>query len=131
MGTSRIASSASGGSGGRRVTGKMIAETQRYDDRLGALAQLGERRLCKPEVTGSIPVRSTSEGPAKAGLLVSYKTTPRYVDPAPDPDGNPSNQTRAAGGITAGPARTLRSSAGMSLRLAVRAASIDPCSRWP
>jgi hypothetical protein len=26
--------------------------------RLGALAQLGERRLCKPEVTGSIPVRS-------------------------------------------------------------------------
>ena len=25
---------------------------------LGALAQLGERRLCKPEVTGSIPVRS-------------------------------------------------------------------------
>ena len=27
--------------------------------RHGALAQLGERRLCKPEVTGSIPVRST------------------------------------------------------------------------
>src|SRR5207247_1374149 len=27
----------------------------------GALAQLGERRLCKPEVTGSIPVRSTPE----------------------------------------------------------------------
>jgi hypothetical protein len=26
--------------------------------RPGALAQLGERRLCKPEVTGSIPVRS-------------------------------------------------------------------------
>ena len=26
--------------------------------RSGALAQLGERRLCKPEVTGSIPVRS-------------------------------------------------------------------------
>jgi hypothetical protein len=25
---------------------------------LGALAQLGERRLCKAEVTGSIPVRS-------------------------------------------------------------------------
>src|SRR5215211_3721613 len=64
-------------------------------------------QLCKPEVTGSIPVRSTSEGPAKAGLLVSYKTTPRYVDPAPDPDGNPSNQTRAAGGITAGPGSDL------------------------
>ena len=29
--------------------------------RLGALAQLGERRLCKPEVTGSIPVRSIKE----------------------------------------------------------------------
>src|SRR6185437_7182191 len=28
------------------------------DVSLGALAQLGERRLCKPEVTGSIPVRS-------------------------------------------------------------------------
>jgi hypothetical protein len=27
----------------------------------GALAQLGERRLCKPEVTGSIPVRSTEK----------------------------------------------------------------------
>ena len=26
--------------------------------KLGALAQLGERRLCKAEVTGSIPVRS-------------------------------------------------------------------------
>jgi hypothetical protein len=30
--------------------------------RRGALAQLGERRLCKPEVTGSIPVRSTLVG---------------------------------------------------------------------
>src|SRR5690349_24648490 len=29
--------------------------------RLGALAQLGERRLCKPKVTGSIPVRSTTK----------------------------------------------------------------------
>src|SRR5205823_3657823 len=27
----------------------------------GALAQLGERRLCKPEVTGSIPVRSIAD----------------------------------------------------------------------
>ena len=31
----------------------------------GALAQLGERRLCKPEVTGSIPVRSTELGGAR------------------------------------------------------------------
>jgi hypothetical protein len=37
----------------------------------GALAQLGERRLCKPEVTGSIPVRSTIERPRKRGLSVS------------------------------------------------------------
>src|SRR5439155_27028086 len=29
--------------------------------RNGALAQLGERRLCKPEVTGSIPVRSMTK----------------------------------------------------------------------
>ena len=29
-----------------------------YND--GDIAQLGERRLCKPEVTGSIPVISTS-----------------------------------------------------------------------
>ena len=28
----------------------------------GAVAQLGERRLCKPKVTGSIPVSSTSGG---------------------------------------------------------------------
>src|SRR4051794_20269478 len=33
-------------------------------ERLGALAQLGERRLCKPEVAGSIPARSTP--PTKA-----------------------------------------------------------------
>ncbi len=35
----------------------------------GALAQLGERRLCKPEVTGSIPVRSIGKLPAKQELL--------------------------------------------------------------
>jgi predicted acetyltransferase len=31
----------------------------RYNPALGALAQLGERRLCKAEVAGSIPARST------------------------------------------------------------------------
>ena len=31
----------------------------------GALAQLGERRLCKPEVIGSIPIRSIEKGPAQ------------------------------------------------------------------
>ena len=38
-----------------------------YTQAHGALAQLGERRLCKPEVTGSIPVRSTPDrSPASA-----------------------------------------------------------------
>jgi hypothetical protein len=32
----------------------------------GAIAQLGERLLCKQEVTGSIPVGSTKKGKAKA-----------------------------------------------------------------
>jgi hypothetical protein len=30
---------------------------------------MGERRLCKPEVTGSIPVRSMSERPCKTGAF--------------------------------------------------------------
>ena len=37
----------------------------------GALAQLGERRLCKPEVTGSIPVRSTEKGPGNGAFSFS------------------------------------------------------------
>jgi hypothetical protein len=28
----------------------------------GAVAQLGERRLCKPQVVGSIPISSTNFG---------------------------------------------------------------------
>src|SRR5215208_3830012 len=39
--------------------------------RYGALAQLGERRLCKPEVTGSIPVRSIKKPAGNGGLLSS------------------------------------------------------------
>ena len=34
----------------------------------GAIAQLGERLLCKQEVTGSIPVGSTSFAPLPASL---------------------------------------------------------------
>src|SRR5690606_30538915 len=34
----------------------------------GGLAQLGERRLCKPEVTGSIPVSSTPLAPEYVGF---------------------------------------------------------------
>jgi hypothetical protein len=44
---------------------------ERHNGRLGALAQLGERRLCKPEVTGSIPVRSTDKRAANSSLLYS------------------------------------------------------------
>ena len=36
----------------------------------GALAQLGERRLCKPEVTGSIPVRSIEENSRTSWVIV-------------------------------------------------------------
>src|SRR5262249_42741377 len=38
---------------------------------LGALAQLGERRLCKPEVTGSIPVRSIKKPAGTGGVLLA------------------------------------------------------------
>src|SRR5579884_1401772 len=62
----------------------------------GALAQLGERRLCKPEVTGSIPVRSTLERPANAGLLLSRRTTRRGLDPGVDPE-QPAGSSRSAG----------------------------------
>ncbi len=41
----------------------------RYSFDGGALAQLGERRLCKPEVTGSSPVRSMAETHWKRGFL--------------------------------------------------------------
>ena len=37
----------------------------------GALAQLGERRLCKPEVAGSIPARSMKKALLDAGLSLS------------------------------------------------------------
>jgi hypothetical protein len=47
-----------------------------YTSSYGALAQLGERRLCKAEVTGSIPVRSivsngadSAENPRKSAEL--------------------------------------------------------------
>jgi hypothetical protein len=45
---------------------------------LGALAQLGERRLCKPEVTGSIPVRSTRESGQKLHDWAQYSVICQY-----------------------------------------------------
>ena len=41
---------------------------------LGALAQLGERRLCKPKVTGSIPVRSIKKA-LETGLFLCPEWT--------------------------------------------------------
>jgi hypothetical protein len=40
-----------------------------YIDLDGAIAQLGERLLCKQEVTGSIPVGSIHEMPANRHVL--------------------------------------------------------------
>jgi hypothetical protein len=39
-----------------------LGPAQRYSERVypGAIAQLGERRLCKAEVAGSIPAGSTT-----------------------------------------------------------------------
>ena len=53
--------------------------------RSGGLAQLGERQLCKLDVTGSIPVSSTLREtindfvPASAGILYLGKL-PRWSD---------------------------------------------------
>jgi hypothetical protein len=76
----------------------MIAESATADFgstmRYGALAQLGERRLCKPEVTGSIPVRSTIFAAAlSAAARLSPgepgfpREPPRFVDALPAGDG--------------------------------------------
>jgi hypothetical protein len=44
-------------------------------ERRGAIAQLGERLLCKQEVTGSIPVGSISEMPANWHVLALAAVT--------------------------------------------------------
>ena len=44
----------------------------------GGVAQLGERRLCKPEVIGSIPFASTNiECEAFDGKFRTHRSTPR------------------------------------------------------
>ncbi len=48
---------------------------------LGALAQLGERRLCKPEVTGSIPVRSTADKRVPIGAALPRRNDARFSQP--------------------------------------------------
>ncbi len=45
----------------------------RFNGSGGAIAQLGERLLCKQEVTGSIPVGSTSECVARKQQSVSRR----------------------------------------------------------
>ncbi len=46
-----------------------LAVLRLYTLERGALAQLGERRLCKPEVTGSIPVRSITFRRVKSAII--------------------------------------------------------------
>ena len=51
----------------------------------GAIAQLGERLLCKQEVTGSIPVGSTSSSAdtcqAKSLSYAAYETVSLFNNP--------------------------------------------------
>ena len=52
---------------------------------VGAIAQLGERLLCKQEVTGSIPVGSTSSSAdtcqAKSLSYAAYETVSLFNNP--------------------------------------------------
>ena len=48
----------------------------------GALAQLGERRLCKPEVTSSNLVRSTREVPGNGDVPRSFFFVPSAAEPS-------------------------------------------------
>jgi hypothetical protein len=48
----------------RRISGSRLYTVSRP----GALAQLEERRLCKPEVAGSIPARSIEKGPGNGAF---------------------------------------------------------------
>jgi hypothetical protein len=59
----------------------------------GALAQLGERRLCKPEVTGSIPVRSIARQPVRAAGSRQIRNTLRiHSDATSTPSRTPSRR---------------------------------------
>ena len=44
----------------RPTTDAIDCSIRGRSDTFGAVAQLGERRLCKPEVVGSIPISSTN-----------------------------------------------------------------------
>ena len=60
FGYSRIASPRSSVAGGKAAAGRAIqADYGGTGSSLGAIAQLGERLLCKQEVGGSIPPGST------------------------------------------------------------------------
>ncbi len=50
----------------------------------GALAQLGERRLCKPEVTGSIPVRSIAVAISDRAPSVDRRRRDRWPTSGPN-----------------------------------------------
>jgi hypothetical protein len=61
---------ACGSSSARREISTSTAEPPRLALSIGAIAQLGERLLCKQEVTGSNPVGSIPKSLAFAGLFL-------------------------------------------------------------
>ena len=67
-------------------------------DAAGAIAQMGERLLCKQEVAGSIPAGSTSRNPCKSGGFTRRRR--REI-------GTSSRRTGHGGGIRSTP-RTVR-----------------------
>ena len=42
------------------IVASILNRLSNLDPAVGAVAQLGERRFCKPEVVGSIPISSTN-----------------------------------------------------------------------
>src|SRR5918992_2218491 len=65
------ASPADGGTLHPRPRPRRTTATLAPDRPPGPLAQMGERRLDKPEATGSSPVRPTRESPADSGVFCS------------------------------------------------------------
>ena len=64
------------------------AETSAADVREGGVAQLGERRLCKPEVVGSIPSASTNVGAVTEAIAAKRLLDPNQGNEYPVSNGN-------------------------------------------
>jgi hypothetical protein len=87
----------------RRRSGNRVAK--RFSQR-GLAPSRVPRRLCKPEVTGSIPVRSTRESPVSTGLSFSRRATTGGAGSGPGSI-PPANEPGSAGSGASGPALTL------------------------